>query len=139
MQRANDTLSSIPKFHFILISFTHIIYVHIIKSKEVPSKEDGNNALIARASDAKERRHGHVKVLSRRVAPPSLVVRRAKVGGSHRDPAYPKAPLRVSPVVAPDLVASPTCLTLPEQHLAQCRRVDSEPCMDCAVVPTRSP
>jgi len=65
----------------------------VLEKSNIPSKEDGNHALIARASNAKERRHGHVKVLSRRVAPPSLVVHRAEVGGGHCGRACPKAPL----------------------------------------------
>lgn len=105
----------------------------------LPSIEDRNNAFIALSRNAKESRHGHVEVMVRRVTPPSLVVWRAKIGGSYSHTAASEAPFWVDLVVTHHLVASATNLTTSEEHGAHCRSVDPKPSMKGVIIATSSP
>lgn len=79
-----------------------------------PSVKYRNNAFIAPSGNAKEGRHWHVKVVARRITPPSLVVRRAEVGRRYNHRGTAQAPLRVKPAVAYNLIASTARLPTPE-------------------------
>lgn len=126
-----------------IISKTEIGHIKkIVKLRSIESlllEQDGNNAFIPRASNTKEGRHGHVKVLSRRVAPSALVVWWAEVGGCNGDPSPAKAPLWVCFIVTHNLVTGPTCLPISEQNTAQCCCMYSKTSMDSVVIPTSSP
>lgn len=66
----------------------------------LPSIEHRNYAFIALSCNAKESRHGHVKMLARRIAPPSIIIWRAEIGGSYRNNCTSEAPLGICPIVA---------------------------------------
>ena len=104
----------------------------------LPSIEDGNNALVALSCNAKESGRGHVEMLARRVAPPSLVVRRTKVGCRHCHSTASETPLWVNPVVTHHLITSTAYLTASEEYGAYRRCVNSKPSMKCIIVPTSS-
>ena len=89
----------------------------------------------------KEGGHGHVEMLTRRIAPAAIVIGRAEVGGGDGDGGgcgTAETPLGVKPVVAHDQVARAARLALSEQRATHCRRVDSKPSMDCIIVSTSS-
>ena len=117
-----------------------LLYICIVKNKalSLPSIKDGNNALVALSRNAKESGHGHVEMLARRVAPPSLVVRRTKVGGGHCHCTASETPLWVNPVVTHHLITSTAYFTASEEYGAYRRCVNSKPSMKCIVVPTSS-
>ena len=66
----------------------------------LPPIEHRNCAFIALSCNAKESRHGHVKMLVRRIAPPSIIIWRAEIGGSYRNNCTSEAPLGICPIVA---------------------------------------
>ena len=77
-----------------------------IEHNMLPAVEDGDDAFVAAASYAEESGHGHVKVVAREIAPTSIVVRRTEVCSRHRHSGSSETPLRISPIVAPHLVAT---------------------------------
>lgn len=66
----------------------------------LPSIKNWNDSFIAMACNAKECGLGHVEVVAGRIAPPSVVVCRAEVGGSDDDRSMRNAPGAVEPGVA---------------------------------------
>lgn len=97
-----------------------------------------NNAFIALSCNAKESRHGHVKVIVRGITPPSIVVWRTEIGGGHCHNAAWKAPLRIKPVVAHHLVASTTCLTTSEKCTTNSSCIHSKPSVKSVIIATSS-
>lgn len=105
----------------------------------LPSINDRNYAFIALSCNAKKSWRGHVKVLVRGIAPPSVVVRGAEVGGGNHNGTALKAPLGIDPVVADHLVTSPACLPSSEKCAAHCCCVHSKPRIEGVVITTSTP
>lgn len=97
-----------------------------------------NDAFVALSGNVKEGGHGHVEMLTWRITPAAIVIRRAEVGGGDGDGATAETPLRVKLVIAHYQVARAAGLALSEQRAAHCDCVHSKPSMDCIIIPTSS-
>ena len=111
------------------------------KQRGSPAVRDRDNAG-AVLSDLEEHRHSKVKVSSRRVAPPAIViwkrvVRRAKVCGCDQNRRATRM-TKLWVTCALDLKASPTAKAVVEQCSAQCSRVHSVALAVQVSVPTSS-
>ncbi|KAH7861259.1 hypothetical protein Vadar_023895 [Vaccinium darrowii] len=97
-----------------------------------------DNAFIPRSRNARKCRHRHVKVVAGRIAPPSAVIRRAKIGGSYGHYTAAETPLGVELIVARDSIASTTCLAPSEERTTYCCCVRSKSGVECVIVTTSS-
>lgn len=102
----------------------------------LPSVEHRHNTLTPHKSNTRESSKRHIKMMMRRITPPSIIIRRAEVGSRHRDRSSRKAPSRIGSSVAGDLKASTASLALSKQGCAQRCSVYPETRVKCVVIAT---